>query len=166
MSLLDEIFGTGGYTSPGYSENGFDPVSFASSILGGGGSGSYIGPALTAGSSVIGTLGGLYQNSQNQGQVSKQWDSQFAYQQQRDKVGDAFNQAKLAAELQAAGISAGATVKAAGIAAAAQNKRTLADLYGNVGNQLGGQAQNIGREYNLLGSALADPYIMRGRVDR
>lgn len=120
-----------------------------------------LGPWLTAGSSIASTLGGLYNNKSNTEQVSKQWDAQFAYNQQRDTVNDAYREEALKAQVGAANAAAGATVKAAGINAAAQNKRTLADLYGNIGNQIGGQAQRTVQGFNMLGSAVANPYLAR-----
>lgn len=169
MSWLSDLLEKGVNYVTGYDIS--DSIPSLSSLFGGSGSSSdpssggwKTSDYIKLGSDILGVGGQLYQHGQDLGQMSKQWDAQFAYNQQRDAVNDAFNKEKLQAQLQMAGMAAGAQVKAAGLAAAAQNKRTLADEYANWMNNLSQARRDQLQGYQSLGEAMANPYIQRARM--
>lgn len=115
------------------------------------------------GADLLSTGAQLFNNYNNQSQLSNQWDAEFAYKQQRDLVNDAQFQDKLAADKAMAGAEAGAKVKAAAIMAAAENRKTLQDAYAQYNNQLGGQRDAQIRGFGQLGAAMSEPFLRRGR---
>lgn len=94
-------------------------------------------------------------------QGSAQWEAEFDYKKQIDEQNLALAQQKMALSRELANIQAGAATKAANIAAAAQNKRTLNDAYGQYLQALGGQRRDELEAHNLLQQGAVSPLMQR-----
>lgn len=128
--------------------------------LGGTGKGDSLWPSLIgAGTSLAGTYFGLDQQ--------KNLAEQYAAQQQaQNAISEKQFEEKLAADKELAGIAAGAHIKAAAIAAGAQKKNTLANMYNNWaaltekgGEALGQSALDTGR--NVISAITPRSSVLR-----